>query len=412
MARQKKTSKQGKRATGTGQMKDLERKSEREGLANDMLTLQEIALAARRNLSQMLWDTLCGGSDSETTLRRNRLALDSLALRQRVLVNVADIDMTTTLLGQKLSLPVFIAPVGNFLQLADPQGAIAVARAAIARGTTAFISTAAKPSLEAVAEAAGEPLLFQLYVRSDRAWVKGILSRAKAAGYRAICVTVDRAYYSRRERDVINRFLMRESAGDPRHQASLNWEDIVWMKQHTGLPMILKGIATAEDACLAVEHGADVIYVSNHGGRQLDHAQASIEVLPEVVAAVDGRAEVLVDGGILRGTDVIKAIALGARAVGVGKLQGLALAAAGEAGISKWSTSAFPITAASCWCRRAYSASENRGYSCSMIAARRGSSLSSLTTTIPPLFRHPLPGPLPLKREREKVPSPRLRGEG
>ncbi len=335
MAKRRETSKQGKPAAGAGQLKDLERKSEREGLARDMLTLQEIAVAARRNLSQVLWDTLCGGSDSETTLRRNRLALDSIALRQRVLVNVADIDTTTTLLGQKLSLPVFIAPVGNFLQLADPQGAIAVARGAIARGTTAFISTAAKPSLEAVAEAASEPLLFQLYVRSDRAWVKEILSRAKAAGYRAICVTVDRAYYSRRERDVINRFLMRESGGDPRHQASLNWEDIVWMKQHTGLPMILKGIATAEDACLAVEHGADVVYVSNHGGRQLDHAQASIEVLAEVVAAVDGRAEVLVDGGVLRGTDVIKAIALGARAVGVGKLQGLALAAAGEAGIAR-----------------------------------------------------------------------------
>ncbi len=335
MAKSRKTSKQVKPAQGAGPMKDLDRKPEREGLAKDMLTLQEIAIAARRNLSQMLWDTLCGGSDSETTLRRNRLALDSLALRQRVLVNVADIDTTTTLLGQKLSLPVFIAPVGNFLQLADPQGAIAVARGAIARGTTAFISTAAKPSLEAVAEAAGEPLLFQLYVRSDRAWVKEILSRAKAAGYRAICVTVDRAYYSRRERDVINRFLMRESAGDPRHQASLNWEDIVWMKQHTGLPMILKGIATAEDARLAVEHGADVIYVSNHGGRQLDHAQASIEVLPEVVAAVDGRAEVIFDGGVLRGTDVIKAIALGARAVGVGKLQGLALAAAGEAGVAR-----------------------------------------------------------------------------
>jgi len=335
MAKRKTTSQQGKQPGTAQPMKDLDRKPEREGLANDMLTLQEIAMAARRNLSQVLWDTLCGGSDSETTLRRNRLALDSLALRQRVLVNVADIDTTTTLLGQKLSLPVFIAPVGNFVQLADPQGAIAVARGAISRGTTAFISTAAKPSLEAVAEAVSEPLLFQLYVRSDRAWVKEILSRAKAAGYRAICVTVDRAYYSRRERDVTNRFLMRESAGDPRHQASLNWEDIVWMKQHTGLPMILKGIATAEDARLAVEHGADVVYVSNHGGRQLDHAQASIEVLPEVVAAVDGRAEVLFDGGVLRGTDVIKAIALGARAVGVGKLQGLALAAAGEAGIAR-----------------------------------------------------------------------------
>ena len=300
MAKQKKTSKQGKAAGTARQMKELDRKPEREGLAKDMLTLQEIAVAARRNLSQMLWDTLCGGSDSETTLRRNRLALDSLALRQRVLVNVVDIDTTTTLLGQKLSLPVFIAPVGNFLQLADPQGAIAVARGAISRGTTAFISTAAKPSLEAVAEAASEPLLFQLYVRSDHGWVREILSRAKAAGYRAICVTVDRAYYSRRERDVINRFLMRESAGDPRHQASLCWDDVVWMKQHTGLPLILKGIATAEDARLAVEHGADVVYVSNHGGRQLDHAQASIEVLPEVVAAVDGRAEVLVDGRTYR----------------------------------------------------------------------------------------------------------------
>lgn len=335
MAKSKKTSKQSTPAASAGKLKDLDRKPEREGLAKDMLTLQEIAVAARRNLSQMLWDTLCGGSDSETTLRRNRLALDSLALRQRVLVNVADIDMTTTLLGQKLSLPVFIAPVGNFLQLADPRGAIAVARAAISRGTTAFISTAAKPSIEEVAAAVDQPLLFQLYVRSDHAWVKDILSRAKAAGYRAICVTVDRAYYSRRERDVINRFLMRESAGDPRHQASLCWDDVVWMKQHTGLPLILKGIATAEDARLAVEHGADVVYVSNHGGRQLDHAQASIEVLPEVVAAVDGRAEVLVDGGILRGTDVIKAIALGARAVGVGKLQGLALAAAGEAGVAR-----------------------------------------------------------------------------
>ena len=314
---------------------ELERKSEREELAAGMHTLQEIAMAARRNLSQTLWDTLCGGSDSETTLRRNRLALDSLALRQRVLVNVADIDTRTTLLGQKLKIPVFIAPVGNFLQLADPRGAIAVAKAAVSRGTTAFISTAAKPDLETVAREAGAPLLFQLYIRSDRAWVRDILQRAKAAGYRAICVTVDRAYYSRRERDIINRFLMRESGGDPRYQASLCWDDLAWMKQCTGLPLILKGIATGEDARMAVEHGADVVYVSNHGGRQLDHAQAGIEVLPEVVEAVDGRAEVVMDGGILRGTDVIKALALGASAVGVGKLQGLALAAAGQAGVAR-----------------------------------------------------------------------------
>ena len=268
----------------------LERKSEREELAKDMHTMQEIAMAARRNLSQTLWDTLCGGSDSETTLRRNRHALDCLSLRQRVLVNVADIDISTKLLGQKIKLPVFVAPVGNFLQLADPSGAIAVAKGAIARGTTAFISTAAKPGIEEVAQAVGKPLLFQLYVRSDKVWVKDILQRAKAVGYRAICITVDRAYYSRRERDINNRFLMRESGGDPRYQASLCWDDLAWMRDCTGLPMILKGIASAEDARMAVEHGVECVYVSNHGGRQLDHAQASIEVLPEVVEAVDGIA--------------------------------------------------------------------------------------------------------------------------
>jgi isopentenyl diphosphate isomerase/L-lactate dehydrogenase-like FMN-dependent dehydrogenase len=171
-------------------------------------------------------------------------------------------------------------------------------------------------------------------VRSDRRWIEDMLDRAKAAGYRALCVTVDRAYYSRRERDLINRLPVREG-GNVNFQASLTWDDMVWMKQRMGVPLILKGIAAAEDARLAVEHGTDLVYVSNHGGRQLDHAQASIEVLPEVVDAVAGRAEVVMDGGILRGTDVIKALALGARAVGVGKLQGWALAAAGEVGITR-----------------------------------------------------------------------------
>jgi glycolate oxidase len=316
-------------------VQELDRRPARNDAAADFLTLQEIAISAQRNLSRVLWDTLCGGSDSEATLRRNRMALDSLTLRQRVLVNVADIDTSTTLLGEKLRTPVFIAPVGNFLQLADPEGAAAVALGAVAYGTTAFISTAARPGFEDVAKLVDKPLLFQLYVRSDRAWIEDILLRAKAAGYRAICVTVDRAYYSRRERDLVNRFLLKESQGDPRHQASLSWDDVVWMKQLTGLPLILKGIATGEDARLAVEHGADVVYVSNHGGRQLDHGQGTIEVLPEVVDAVEGRAEVVWDGGVFRGTDVVKAVALGARAVGVGKLQGLALAAAGQAGITR-----------------------------------------------------------------------------
>jgi isopentenyl diphosphate isomerase/L-lactate dehydrogenase-like FMN-dependent dehydrogenase len=303
--------------------------------SRDFVSLQEIARSARRKLPRELWDHLSGGSDSETTLRRNRLALDSLALRQRVLVNVADIDTRTTLLGQTLATPVFLAPVGGFLGMCNAQGAIPVARAAVAKHTTAFISTAVKPSFEAAQQAVSEALIFQLYVRSGRAWIEETLDKAKQAGFRALCVTVDRAWYGRRERDIISRASVREGFGDPRYQASIVWSDLVWMKERIGRPLVVKGIATAEDARLAVEYGADAVYVSNHGGRQLDHGQASIEVLPEVVEAVAGRAEVLVDGGILRGTDVVKAIALGAQAVGVGKLLGWSLAAGGQAGIER-----------------------------------------------------------------------------
>ncbi|MBC7778492.1 MAG: alpha-hydroxy-acid oxidizing protein [Proteobacteria bacterium] len=322
-----------KQVQDPAQVADATRLAAQRELAQSFSTLQELVAAARRSLSQATWDMLSGGSDSEATLRRNRMALDSLALRQRVLVDVRNLDTTTTLLGKSLPLPVFIAPIGNFLQYADPRGAAAVACAAVSKQLPCFISTAARPGIEAVAKAVDQPLIFQLYVRGDRQWVGDILDRAKAAGYDALCVTVDRAYYSRRERDMINRHLVREGGGDASHQASITWDDVLWMKQRMGVPLILKGIATAEDARLAVEHAVDVVYVSNHGGRQLDHAQASIEVLPEVAEAVDGRAEVLMDGGILRGTDIVKAVALGARAVGIGKLHGWALAAAGEPGV-------------------------------------------------------------------------------
>jgi glycolate oxidase len=301
----------------------------------DFQSLQEIVLAARRRLPQDLWDHLSGGADSETTLHRNRYALDALALRQRVLVDVSRIDIGTTLLGQPLTSPVFLAPVGGFLGMCHPDGGAPVARAALARGTTAFISTAVKPGFEAAQKAVGEPLIFQLYVRSGREWIEDTLDRARAAGYRALCVTVDRALYGRRERDLIARANVREGFGDPRYQASITWSDLVWMKERMKTPLIAKGIATAEDARIALDHGVDVVYVSNHGGRQLDHAQGTIEVLPEIVQAVDGRAEILFDGGVQRGTDVVKAIALGARAVGVGKLLGWSLAAGGQKGIER-----------------------------------------------------------------------------
>jgi glycolate oxidase len=298
-------------------------------------TLQEIALAAHRKLPAPVWDHLMGGADSEMTLRRNRAGLDALALRQRVLVDVRNIDLSTTLLGQELAFPVFPAPVGGFLGKVHNEGGPAVARAAVSRGTTAFIATAAKPSLEAAQESVKRKLIFQLYVRGDRTWIEGILDRVRKAEYGALCVTVDRNFYGRRERDIVSGLPVKEGFGDQSYQASLNWKDLVWMKERVGLPLIAKGIATAEDAVLAVEHGADVVYVSNHGGRQLDHAQGSIEVLAEVVKAVAGRAEVLADGGVQRGTDVVKMLCLGARAVGVGKLLGLALSAGGEAGVAR-----------------------------------------------------------------------------
>jgi len=324
-----------RRTTASAKSSPAAKKSTAKNSAPRFESLQQIALEAYRKLQPEVWDHLVGGADSETTLRRNRAGLDALALRQRVLVDVRNIDLRTSLLGQPMAFPVFPAPVGGFLGKVHAEGGPAVARAAVSRGTQAFIATAAKPSLEATQAAVKQPLIFQLYVRGDRNWVEGVLDRVKAAGYGALCVTVDRNYYGRRERDLVSALPVREEFGDQSFQASLSWKDLVWMKERVGLPLIAKGIATAEDAVLAVEHGADVVYVSNHGGRQLDHAQGSIEVLPEVVKAVGSRAEIVVDGGILRGTDVVKALCLGARAVGVGKLLGWALTADGEAGVAR-----------------------------------------------------------------------------
>lgn len=301
----------------------------------DFATLQEIALAAKRNLPPALWTHLVGGSDSETTIRRNRLAYETRALRQRVLVNVNKIDLTASFAGQKLELPVFICPVGGYTGQAHPQGIVAVARAAEAAGTTAVVASNVRPGFEAAAKAVKQRLVHQLYITSDRRWVADRIDRIKALGYRSLCVTVDRNYYSRRERDIITGFERGGANDDPSFQASLDWAEIDWMMEYGKLPMMLKGIATAEDAEQAVRHGVSVVWVSNHGGRQLDQGEGTLDVLEEVVQAVRGRAEVVIDGGILRGSDVVKALCLGARAVGVGKLMGYALAAGGQAGVQR-----------------------------------------------------------------------------
>jgi glycolate oxidase len=302
-------------------------------MAPNFVTNQEIIMAARRNLTDNVWHYLAGGAESETTMRRNRYGLDGLAFRPRVLVDVSKIDSSTTLLDHKLKIPVLLAPIGS-LQSITAEGGVAVAKAAEEFGTVNFVSSVTQPSLEEIAAASRSPKIFQLYVQGDMKWVENLLTRVKQACYSALCLTVDTAHYGHRERQMMDRWLPPSRRGvGYEYRAGLTWETLDAIKEIAGLPFILKGVATAEDAAIAVEHGVSAIYISNHGGRQLDHGRATIDMLPEIVAAVRGRAELVLDGGVLRGSDVLKAIALGARAVAIGKLQGWGLAADGQAGL-------------------------------------------------------------------------------
>ena len=301
-----------------------------------LATLHEIVEQARRRLTDGVWDYLVGGAESETTLLRNRQALDSIAFRPRVLRDVSRVDCSTSLLGRELRAPVLLAPIGS-LQDLHPRGGAAVAEAAGGAGVAMMLSSVCAPGLEATAAAGDGLKIFQLYVRGDRAWVDDHVRRAVDAGYDAFCFTVDLDYYARRERDIAKRFVTtaRRRAGGQDYQKRFTWDDVKRVQDRFDIPLVLKGIATAEDAALACDMGIDVVYVSDHGGRQLDHGRGSIEVLPEVVEAVAGRAEVLVDGGFLRGTDIVKAIALGATAVGLGRLNGFGMAAGGVAGLAR-----------------------------------------------------------------------------
>jgi glycolate oxidase len=305
-------------------------------VAERFLTLHEFIPAARKKLTDDKWDYMVGGAETETTLKRNRMALDSLGFRPRVLRDVSNIDCSASLFGKKIRMPVMLAPVGS-IQRFDPGGSAAVARAAGAFGVAQMVSSVSEPGLEATAAAATGMKVFQLYVRGDDAWVEDIIDRAMAAGYDAFAFTVDVAVYSRRERDITKRAAMRSSADATaqRHQAMLSWAQIKRFRQRCKLPMIIKGIQTAEDAVIACDHGIDGIYVTNHGGRQLDHGRGTVDILQEVVDAVRGRAQIIVDGGFCRGTDVVKGIALGANAVSIGRLYLYGLAAAGQAGVQR-----------------------------------------------------------------------------
>jgi len=323
-----------------------------------LVTVGDFERAAKARLSRMAYDYFRSGADAQRTLRANLRAYRRLEIHYRVLVDVAERDLSTTILGTRVPFPILVAPTA-YHRLADPEGEIASARATAEAGTIFTLSTLATTSLEDVAAASGGPMWFQLYVHKDRGFTRSLVERAEAAGYRALMLTVDTPLLGRRLADVRNAFALPEglvmanlvSAADvaaaadqgsalasyvaTRHDAALTWRDVDWLRSMTSLPVLLKGIVRPDDAARAVDHGAAAVVVSNHGARQLDGAPATLDVLPAIVDAVAGRCPVLMDGGIRWGTDVLKALALGAAAVLVGRPILWGLAAAGGEGVAQ-----------------------------------------------------------------------------
>jgi isopentenyl diphosphate isomerase/L-lactate dehydrogenase-like FMN-dependent dehydrogenase len=314
--------------------------------------------AARASLSEAAYHYYAGGAEDEVTLRANRAAFGRFYLRPRVLVDVGEVDLSVELLGERLSMPVLLAPTA-FQRLAHPDGEQATARAARAAGTLLVASTLSTTAVEEMAAAAPGPLWFQLYVFRQREITRALVERAEAAGCTAICLTVTVPVQGNRRRDNRTRFhlppelemanftglrqaVLPEAAGSGldafigrEFDPTLTWGAVEWLRSITRLPIVLKGIVTPEDAALAVEHGVDAVIVSNHGGRQLDCAEPTLLALPRVADAVAGRIPVLMDGGVRRGSDVAKALALGARAVLIGRPVLWGLAAGGQAGVER-----------------------------------------------------------------------------
>lgn len=305
------------------------------------INISDYEILAQTLMEPAAWDFYAGGSDDEVTLRANCTAFERIRLRPRVLVDVNVCDLRTTVLGTPVNMPILVAPTG-YHGLAHPEAECATAQAAGEVGSLMVASTVSNCSMEEIAAAASGPLWFQLYTYGGYQVSAELVRRAQAAGYRAVVVTVDLPRLGHREKNIRNKFALPPHLQEGNFTANtdlseksslLTWDVLPWLRSITTLPILLKGILTAEDAKLAVEHGVEGIVVSNHGGRQLDTAMASIEALPEVVEAVAGRCEVYMDGGIRRGTDVLKALALGARAVLVGRPILWGLAANGAAGV-------------------------------------------------------------------------------
>lgn len=301
-------------------------------------TLTQVIEDARARLPAREWAYLTGGAETETTLRRERHALDAIALRPRVLRDVRDAPPPVAFWGHALALPLLLSPMGSTRRL-HPDGSAGAGRAAAAADVGFCLASAGDSSAEAVAAEAGPGLrIYQVYVAGDDDWLDAQAETARRAGFDAVMLTVDAPVISRRERQLLadpEGLFPREVQIDP-FRAGLNWDHVRRFRQrHPGLRLILKGILAAEDAVLACDAGVDAVYVSTHGGRQLDHSLAALDVLQEIVSAVAGRAAIIVDGGFRRGSDIIKARALGADLIGIGRLYGYGLGADGAAGVAR-----------------------------------------------------------------------------
>jgi 4-hydroxymandelate oxidase len=313
------------------------------------INLFDFEAIAKERLPKAEYDYIAGGATDEISVERNRRAYESWALRPRVLRDVSTLDLSTTVLGTKVNVPVLIAPCGAHTR-AHPEGEFATYRAAAARGTIMAVSANSNSSFEELAKAATGHLWLQLYPFRDRSMTRSWLDRAKGAGYEAICVTLDSQWPPKRERNIRNNYrrsrgvnyptLGVAAAGAPRPAGSeggsdpaATWKDLEWVKSQTDLAVVAKGIMTGEDVELCSEIGLQGVIVSNHGGRHLDNTLATVEVLAEAVAAASGKLEIFLDGGIRRGADVVKALALGARAVFIGRPLFWGLAVDGEQGV-------------------------------------------------------------------------------
>ena len=316
------------------------------------ISLYDYEARARPLLSHNNWEFIEAGAMDEITTARNRSAFEDITLRPRFLRDTAEPKISTTVLGETISFPVMISPTDGH-GLAHPEAECATARGAGMSDTLMMCSTSSHCSLEEIAEAATGPLWFQLSHRGHDL-TENLVRRAAAAGYKAVVLTVDAPIPTPKERDIRNRFERPGDWGNFRDQQArlsdvsgvgaaqrwempqsppLTWRELDWLRSLTGLPLVMKGVRTAEDAALALDHGADAIMVSTHGGRRMDTTMSSIEVLPEIAAVVHGRAEIYLDSGVRRGSDVLKALALGATAVSVGRPLYWGLAVNGAEGV-------------------------------------------------------------------------------